>query len=69
MNQTFQGHAPAISCEGCAGSIKRSLSKLPGIQQVNVDVSQKQINVQYDALQINEEGIQAQLDKAGFPAN
>ncbi len=65
---TFTGYAPAIHCDGCANSIKRSLGKLSGIQDVQVDITHKTIRVAYDPAQITEDAVRARLDAAGFPA-
>jgi copper chaperone CopZ len=63
----FTGHAPAIHCEGCANSIKRSLGKLPGVQEVEVDISGKNVRVNFDATQTSEDAIRTRLEAAGFP--
>jgi copper chaperone CopZ len=67
MTQTFQAHAPDISCEGCARSIKRSLGALPGVQTVEVDIPCKNVTVEYDGTQLKDTEILARLEKAGFP--
>jgi copper chaperone CopZ len=69
MSNTFQAHSPIIHCEGCAQSIKRSLSKLPGVQSVEVEVERKNIVVEYDPDTTNETTIQERLTTAGFPAS
>lgn len=58
---------PAIHCEGCAGSIKRSLGKLSGVQEVMVDVAKKMVTVMYDAEQTNQLAITERLALVGFP--
>ncbi len=65
---TFNGYAPAIHCEGCANSIKRSLGKLPGVEEVSVDINEKMVRATYDATQTTEDAIRARLEMAGFPA-
>lgn len=61
-------HAPAIRCEGCANSIKRSLGRLPGVETVEVDVEAKRITVQYDSEKTDGVAIRVRLEQAGFPA-
>jgi copper chaperone len=61
--------APAIHCDGCASSIKRSLGRMAGVQAVEVDVADKRVDVQFDAAQTSEQAIQERLEMAGFPAN
>lgn len=63
----FTGRAPAIHCEGCANSIKRSLGKLPGVQEVDVDITGKNVRVNFDATQTTEDAIRDRLNAAGFP--
>ena len=64
---TFNGHAPAIHCEGCANSIKRSLGKMPGVEEVSVDINGKMVRATYDTAQTTEDSIRARLEMAGFP--
>jgi copper chaperone CopZ len=60
--------APAIRCEGCANSIKRSLGKLSGVETVEVDAEAKRITVQYDSEKTDSAAIRMRLEQAGFPA-
>ncbi|HLK59481.1 MAG TPA: heavy metal-associated domain-containing protein [Chthonomonadaceae bacterium] len=68
MSVTLTAHCPAIECEGCANSIRRSLGKLTGIEHVDVEVAQKSVTVQYDAAQVDEAAVRQRLEQAGFPA-
>ena len=68
MTQTFQAHAPAITCGGCANAIKRSLGKVPGVQTVEVDIPGKNVTVEYDTAQLNDTDLRARLEQAGFPS-
>ena len=63
---TLCGHAPAIECEGCANSIKRTLGKLPGVREVEVDVAGKNITVRYVPDEIGEAAIRDRLAAIGF---
>ena len=67
MTQTFQAHAPDISCGGCANAIKRSLGSVPGVQTVEVDIPGKNVTVEYDTAQLNDNDLRARLEKAGYP--
>ena len=66
MKQTYV--APAIECDGCANSIKRSLGKLAGVSEVKVDVAEKRVEVEYDPQKVEEQAISARLEQAGYPA-
>lgn len=61
-------HTPAIDCDGCANSIKRSLGKLAGIEETTVDIVTKNVMVNYSETAINDAAIRARLEAAGFPA-
>ena len=39
---------PNISCNHCANTIKRELSELEGVTQVEVDTSTKQVSVEWN---------------------
>ena len=67
MSATLQVHAPAIHCEGCANSIKRSLGKLAGVESVDVDIEKKHITAVYDEAQMNADALRERLTLAGFP--
>ena len=58
---------PAIHCDGCADSIKRSLGRLPGVQSVEVDVADKRVDVRYDEGETSNQAIRERLEMAGFP--
>ena len=64
MESTF--HAPDIECDGCANSIQRALGRIPGIQNIEVDVPAKNVTVSYDA-PATEATVKNALDSAGFP--
>ena len=66
---TLQAHCPAIHCEGCANSIKRSLGKLPGVREVTVDIHGKNVAVKYDNSLVEAATIRARLEAAGFPTD
>ena len=63
-NTTFT--APDISCGGCASSIKRVLSTVPGVSQVEVDVAAKTVTVSHEDT-VPRNTIVERLEKAGFP--
>jgi Cu2+-exporting ATPase len=60
--------ASDIECDGCANAIRKALTRVPGVSDVRVDISTKQVAVQHDAKQAPREAILAALDRAGFPA-
>jgi len=68
MNTQTELKVPDITCGGCAGSIKKALGSVQGINHVNVDIATKTVTVQHDDGLPREEIIK-RLDRAGFPAS
>lgn len=58
--------APDISCDGCANSIKKGLSKQAGVQNVAVEVPTKKVTVEA-APEVSRDQLAAALSKIGFP--
>lgn len=59
--------APAIHCEGCAASIRRSLGKLAGVKDVVVNVSDRTVTISYEAGEVTLAALRERLELAGFP--
>ena len=57
---------PGISCEGCAGTIKRTLGAVTGVSTVSVDVARKQVTVRHDG-RVSRDGLASALGAAGYP--
>ncbi len=66
---TVTYHTPAIHCDGCANSIKRSLGKLNGVEETTVDVATKSVTVSYDETMTKDADIRTRLEAAGFPTD
>lgn len=64
-NETTTVTAPDIVCGGCAGSIKKALGNLAGVEQVEVDVATKSVKVEHSKA-ASREDIVAALDRAGY---
>lgn len=58
---------PDIVCGGCADSIKNALGKIPGIEQVEVEVATKVVTIQH-AEEVSRDKLTEVLDDAGFTA-
>lgn len=69
MNTTHNGQieflVPGIVCEGCAASIKNALSGTAGVQDVKVDIAQKNVTIGYEG-DISAEVFAEKLREAGF---
>ncbi|MFO0967312.1 MAG: heavy metal translocating P-type ATPase [Gemmataceae bacterium] len=64
MTSTFT--APSIHCDGCAGTIRRSLGEVPGVSRVDVDISGKTVRVEHNA-GVDRGRLGAMLDRIGYP--
>jgi copper chaperone len=63
-NKTFS--VPNISCMHCAQHIKSGLASVPGVKNVEVDVSHKLVSVTYDNAETLAK-IEASLAEIGYP--
>ena len=59
--------APDITCEGCAGTIKKALGAIPGVSSVSVDVATKVVTIDHGE-RVPREAIDAALKGVGYPA-
>ncbi len=58
-----------MDCEGCENTIQRSLTRLPGVRQVQADHHTQRVVVQLDTAQTDAEAIQARLAVSGYQAH
>jgi copper chaperone len=57
-----------MSCGGCAGSVTRAVSQLPGVRKVDVSLTDKAATVEYDGTAVDAAAIVAAIEGAGFEA-
>ncbi len=57
---------PTMHCEGCLRNIQNTLAQRAGVQEVDGDLSTKQVTVVYDQDKIDEERIRESVTDAGF---
>ena len=57
-----------MTCEGCANAVKRVLTKIEGVQDVNADVDKKTVVVKSDKA-VTKEAMLESLMKWGAAAN
>ena len=67
MNTETKLSVPGIVCGGCASGIKKALSKVSGIEKVEVDVATKIVTVEHNE-EVSREKLADVLDEAGFAA-
>jgi copper chaperone len=58
-----------MDCEGCENAVQRSLTRLPGVRQVQADHHTQRVVVQLDAAQTDAEAVKARLAASGYQAN
>ena len=58
-----------MDCEGCENTIQRSLTRLPGVRQVQADHHTQRVVVLVDTAQTDAEAIQARLAVSGYQAH
>lgn len=56
---------PDVSCEHCITAIKGELTKIDGVEFVDVDISSKLVTVKHDD-KVTDEQLVAGLDEAGY---
>ena len=57
-----------MNCGGCVGSVTRAVSRLPGVQKVDVSLQGKAATVVYDGAAVDSAAIIAAIEAAGFGA-
>lgn len=60
--------APDIVCGGCANAIKNALGRVSGVNEVDVDVTTKQVTVGHET-DVTRDQLAKVLEDAGFPAS
>lgn len=58
-----------MNCEGCENAVQRSLTRLPGVRQVQADHHTQRVVVQLDPTQTEASAVKAKLARAGYQAN
>jgi copper chaperone len=65
MEQTTV-YTSGMTCDGCAQSVKRVLSDLPGVETAEVSLARNQAIVSFDPHIINRARITQAIENAGF---
>ena len=60
-------YIPNISCGHCTMTIKRRLSQIPGVEEVDASVESREVIVEYEA-PATEEAIVAALVEINYPS-
>ena len=59
--------APDISCDHCIASIRKAVTKLPGVQFLAGDPSSKQVTLEYDPAAVQLPAIERAMAEEGYP--
>ncbi len=62
---TAQFNVPGVSCQHCVASVKKEVSALSGVKNVNVDLDTKTVTVEH-AEQVTPAAIVAAINEAGY---
>ncbi len=57
-----------MTCTACALAIERQLSKVDGVDAVNVNFATEQMQIEYDESTLDVDEIQTQVVKVGYEA-
>lgn len=55
-----------ISCASCALTVKKAVSKMPGVIKVDASASMKKIHVEYDDSKVTDSNIIQKINSLGF---
>ncbi len=61
--QTYR--VPDVSCEHCVRAITDELTRLPGVQQVGVDLKTKLVTVEHDG-SVSDDQLRQRIEEAGY---
>jgi copper chaperone len=57
---------PEVHCDHCKASIEGAVSQLPGIETVDVAISEASVSVEYDEDTIDLEQIKSTIEEQGY---
>jgi len=67
-NSTGRFAVEGMHCNGCVRSVTGAVSRLPGVEKVDVSLDDKRATVAYDATAVQPEQIVKAIEAAGFEA-
>ncbi|MDR5710065.1 MAG: cation-translocating P-type ATPase [Armatimonadota bacterium] len=66
MTQTLHLRVEGMDCAECARTVEQVLTRLPGVQQVEVFVAAEKVVVRFDPSRLNEAAIRRAVEGAGY---
>lgn len=64
--ETVSIQVTGMSCSHCAGTVKRALDEIPGVQSVSVSIDEGIVTVDYDTTATNVEKLKEAITDAGY---
>ena len=58
---------PDVSCAACVSRVEKALSRIPGIESVQVNLLTKELRIEGDPGAVTEEQIEEKLRAIGYP--
>jgi len=55
-----------MTCDHCEQTVKETVTQLDGVEQVDVQVQQEQVNLEYDNSEISLEAICTAIEEQGY---
>lgn len=55
-----------MTCASCSAAVERSVRKLPGVSEANVNLATERLSLVYDEEKLGEHDIKAAVEKAGY---
>jgi len=55
-----------MTCMGCVNSVKRLLTALDGVEEVDVDLSRGRVQVSYEPTRVQPEAMQLAIEGGGY---
>jgi copper ion binding protein len=66
--ETAQITIEGMTCEGCVASVKRSLQRVAGVQEVDVSLDEHRAKVTYDPARVAVDDLKRAVERAGYEA-
>ena len=66
--RTVTPSLPSMYCEMCPATVKKALSKVPGVSKIDASYEQKQVLVTFDDAKTSVEALQKATANAGYPS-
>lgn len=64
---TYTIYVENLKCGGCANTIKKTISKIDGVQRVEIDNEESRIDIELDNSNIQLDLIKQKLKNIGYP--